>query len=313
MMVDQEQKIVKLLPFTSLSLMLIGPLLYEYAFQFFNADQTKLFVQKKRYIPFVLFSVLLAISYLFLSEQVYGFILLAAISFSFIYLIYHLVILIRYQIKSSGKLKYFYATIKDKNLYWINILIVGLMIVVILDIALGAYIASFGVQWIPILNTSALVALIWYFGFYGLGQQEIINNVHEFEIPKEHDKDEDLCSTSEYLGLKNKLNTLIKEKELYKIEELNLNLLSNYLETTEKKTSYLLNQCMDTNFYELINGFRLEAFKSKIIRGELKEKTMLALAMDSGFKSKASFNRIFKQKNGISPSAYAKNVRTPTK
>ncbi len=313
MIANEEKKALSILPFTSLSLMLVGPLLYEYAFQFFNANHVAIFEEKKKYIPFALFCILLLSAFLLLGQQVYTYVVLVAMAFSFLYLVFYLVVLVSYQIKSSGKLKYFYATIADKNLHWINILIIGLILVAVLDLISGVFIASLGILWIPILNTTALLVLIWYFGFVGLGQQQIVNNVHEFEIPADSEKKDNLCATQEYVDLKNKLNSLFEEKELYKNETLNLSLLAQHLETTEKKTSYLLNQCMHTNFYELINTFRTEAFKTKVKNGELKEKTILALALESGFNSKASFNRIFKQKNGVSPSAYAKNVKNASK
>jgi AraC-like DNA-binding protein len=215
--------------------------------------------------------------------------------------------LIRYQIKSAKKLKYFYASLSDKNLYWINILIIGLFIVLVLDSISGVIIGVTGFFEIPIINTVFLLALIWYLGYYSLTQETITHNIHEYLPPTKVEIENNLCNTKDFQELKNKLNSTMKESELYKLEKINLSILSEHLGSSVKKTSYLLNQCMNTTFYDLINEFRLEEFKSKVAKGELKEKTILALAFESGFNSKATFNRIFKQKEGVSPSHFLKN------
>jgi AraC-like DNA-binding protein len=51
----------------------------------------------------------------------------------------------------------------------------------------------------------------------------------------------------------------------------------------------------------VINGFRVEAVKTALTerRGEL-----LAIAHEAGFSSKASFNRVFREHTGVSPSAW---------
>jgi AraC-like DNA-binding protein len=65
---------------------------------------------------------------------------------------------------------------------------------------------------------------------------------------------------------------------------------------------------MGTNFYEYINGFRVATFKQKVQNGDAQQFTLLALAYESGFNSKASFNRIFKKQTGLTPSQFKKQV-----
>nr|WP_249067161.1 helix-turn-helix domain-containing protein [Halalkalibaculum roseum] len=71
-----------------------------------------------------------------------------------------------------------------------------------------------------------------------------------------------------------------------------------------KKVSHLINQYLDTTFYNLMNTYRIDMFKEKVKKGELEQKTILALALESGFNSKATFNRVFKQNEGMTPSQY---------
>ena len=64
------------------------------------------------------------------------------------------------------------------------------------------------------------------------------------------------------------------------------------------------------SFYDLINDYRVETVKQKMRSSESRQFTLLALAFDSGFKSKTSFNRVFKQKTGMSPSQYYEACRS---
>ncbi|WP_353959585.1 helix-turn-helix domain-containing protein [Aequorivita aurantiaca] len=73
---------------------------------------------------------------------------------------------------------------------------------------------------------------------------------------------------------------------------------------SDKKLSELLNQQLSTNFYNLINEYRVNEVKQKIKDKEYYKYTLLSIAHDCGFQSKTSFNRVFKQKTGMSPSLY---------
>lgn len=65
---------------------------------------------------------------------------------------------------------------------------------------------------------------------------------------------------------------------------------------------------MDTSFYQLINKLRVAYFVEHITDILQQEKTILALAYESGFNSKSTFNKYFKQNMGLSPSAYIKEL-----
>lgn len=68
--------------------------------------------------------------------------------------------------------------------------------------------------------------------------------------------------------------------------------------------SEVLNSYMNTNFYDFINDMRVEEAKRKLVSGMLKTQTVLAIALESGFNSKSSFNRLFKLKTGMTPSQF---------
>lgn len=107
--------------------------------------------------------------------------------------------------------------------------------------------------------------------------------------------------------IESELNRLVNS-ELIQDPDLNLNHLSKLINVTPAWISETLNVYMNTTFYNYINKKRIELFSDKIKNGEADTKTLLALAYESGFNSKATFNRIFKEVKKITPSQYRKKV-----
>ncbi len=57
-----------------------------------------------------------------------------------------------------------------------------------------------------------------------------------------------------------------------------------------------------------MNEYRIEEVKRRMVDPAYKHLTILAIAYDAGFNSKSSFNTIFKQKTGQTPSEYLRSV-----
>jgi AraC-like DNA-binding protein len=107
-------------------------------------------------------------------------------------------------------------------------------------------------------------------------------------------------------SLTEKLAVVMRDDKLYLDPELTLGKLSRSIETTDKKLSTLFNTYLDTTFYDYVNSFRIVEVKKAIQSVDSSKYTLLSLALDCGFNSKASFNRVFKKETGLSPSQYRK-------
>lgn len=72
----------------------------------------------------------------------------------------------------------------------------------------------------------------------------------------------------------------------------------------------LFEKASNENFFDFINRYRVEEFKTEINKDENRNFTMLYVAQMCGFSSKSSFYRIFKSFTGETPSQYCKqNIR----
>ena len=116
-------------------------------------------------------------------------------------------------------------------------------------------------------------------------------------------------SEQEIEGLKTRLYEVLDTEQPYLNDSLTLADLAALIPISDKKLSELLNKHVCINFYDLINNYRVETVKQKMASPEARQYTLLAIAFDSGFKSKTSFNRVFKQKTGVSPSQYYESCK----
>lgn len=84
--------------------------------------------------------------------------------------------------------------------------------------------------------------------------------------------------------------------------ELSLAGLARKLGTNANYLSRALNEGLGLGFSAFVNGLRSEAVGEALDKGDRRD--LLELALDCGFTSKASFNRAFRARFGMSPSAY---------
>lgn len=144
--------------------------------------------------------------------------------------------------------------------------------------------------------------LIYIIGYYAIRQPEI------FRISKEKKEIKNRLDSKEAQALKLKLEKLIEQDKVYLNNELTLKELAHCLRTTTNNLSWLLNNVYNTNFYDFINKYRVDAFLRKLHDKEHLQKTLFSLALEVGFNSKSTFNKSFKTSVKDTPSNYIKKL-----
>ncbi len=66
----------------------------------------------------------------------------------------------------------------------------------------------------------------------------------------------------------------------------------------------ILNEKHKKNFFTFINEYRVKEVIERLIDPRYRHYTILAIAFDSGFNSKTTFNSIFKTQTGLTPSEF---------
>lgn len=68
--------------------------------------------------------------------------------------------------------------------------------------------------------------------------------------------------------------------------------------------SSVINREFGSNFADFVNGYRIREAERLLLDPEFRQFTILSIALEVGFSSKAPFNRAFKRQTGLTPSEY---------
>jgi len=101
---------------------------------------------------------------------------------------------------------------------------------------------------------------------------------------------------------------LMDEMKIYRNSSLTLTELSDELSVSPHNLSEVINTKLRKNFYDFVNGYRLEEAKKDLADHSKQHLKILSIAFDAGFNSKATFNTLFKEQTGTTPSEYRKKL-----
>ncbi len=101
----------------------------------------------------------------------------------------------------------------------------------------------------------------------------------------------------------------MNEERPYLNPELTLGELSAQINLAKHELTDLLNVHIGKNFFTFVNEFRLKAVVRRLANPDYDHLTIIGIAHDCGFHSKSTFNSLFKQFTGKTPSEYKKELR----
>lgn len=155
----------------------------------------------------------------------------------------------------------------------------------------------------------SLAIFIILVGYFGLKQEEIFRTHSPEKFitePKEKKYSGSTLSETEAKHIAQKLTGYMNREKPYLNPDLNLPRLADELEIKSHNLSQVINDKLETNFFEYINRYRVEEVKVKMTNSDYSNYSLLGIAFESGFNSKSAFNRVFKNITGSTPSQYKK-------
>ncbi len=108
-------------------------------------------------------------------------------------------------------------------------------------------------------------------------------------------------------NLSAKIRDYFERDRGYANADLTIGDLADQLAEPVREISHVVNHHLARNFYDLVNGYRVNAAK-EIFEAE-SATTVTDVMYRVGFNSKSSFNTQFKQKTGMTPSEYRRKAR----
>jgi AraC-like DNA-binding protein len=101
-----------------------------------------------------------------------------------------------------------------------------------------------------------------------------------------------------------KIKHLMEVDKAYLDSELNLSDLAKLASMSRAQLSEVINSGFNKNFNDFVNEYRVEAFKTMLKNQKHLQLSLLGIAQECGFNSKATFNRVFKKLTQHSPTEY---------
>ena len=212
--------------------------------------------------------------------------------------------------------KHNYAFRKSIDLNWLKHFIWGIGLIFVIAITFSVSQEWLGINFgfnTDIIFYSLIILFIFYLGFSGIIHQGT------FSASKNSDQLVTPITTGEYKhsGLREedalyyhqRLTEVMETQKPYLEPKLSLSILADYLDISPNHLSQVINQYEEKNFYDYINEYRVEEFKMRALNPANNNYSILAIAYDSGFNSKSSFNQVFKKMVGKTPSQYLNSLK----
>ncbi|NQZ45502.1 MAG: helix-turn-helix domain-containing protein [Flavobacteriaceae bacterium] len=241
-------------------------------------------------------------SYVYLTQQWIG--VLSILGYSVI----ALSLLIKYQ----NRLKDYYSKIDNRSLRWLQapiIIYAGHQILWNILTEIDRFAFDHELRTYYFLPNFVILAIITcWIGFKGYVQKER-DIVHFKPDPKKASLEEGPKDTA----FLEKLERLMEAERPYLNPDLNLSLLADAMRMKPKTLSSKINQNCDRNFYDLVNAYRIGAFKERLQSPDRDTLSLLGHAYECGFYSKSTFNHVFKKMTQQTPSEYLKQLKKGSK
>lgn len=190
-----------------------------------------------------------------------------------------------------------------ENTAWIRRVIISLAIfsilfttITLIDFLFFDY--AFNFFGYPIFIIMAIIT--YWLGIEGFSRRNTVA-FKAIDIPSEKE-------LAQFQSIAKKIKTKMQEEFLFKNPELTLGLLSEAIETKPYLVTKTLTAIFNKKFSDYLNELRFNELKVLISKPENEKFTLLSLAFEAGFNSKASFNRTVTKLTGKSPKHLKKGI-----
>lgn len=284
------------LPYLCLFGFAYGPLLYTYT----QSVIYKNFKLEKRMVLHVLPFLIMLFSALF------GFGLCSSFgSLFYISLIAYSTVAIKDIFKYRAVVKQTQSSIYQINLSWLQWTLIVFTVTFLLDIYQHFYQEIDLIPGLSLVYISLLVLINGMF-YKGLKQPMIFQGISAADEGLVVNKSIESENTQDVkLELETIRNYMDSERP-FTDPNLTLNDLSELVDITPRRLSSLINRHFNQNFMDYINTHRIELAKQRLKNPIEPKETILEVMYEVGFNSKSSFNTLFKQKTGHTPSDFKK-------
>ena len=238
----------------------------------------------------------------------------------YLYVIILLIWLLKKLNGYTAKIKSYYSTIEHINLRWFRYFVVAFLSLssigfIIFSLFSAGIIRNidipFGIEYV------IFIMLLFYLCYNGIKQYTLEGMKESERIIVESSSRVDAPAVEKYqsstLTRENidsyfkQIQRLFAEEEIFLEPQLKIDDIATELELTVHNVSQTINSKSNKTFFDFVNHYRVEYFKKLLSNPDNRKYTILALGIQSGFNSKASMNRVFRNFVSQSPKEFQKN------
>jgi len=230
-------------------------------------------------------------------------------------------------------IRHIYSETSSINLDWVKSLLAGFLLIIIslmvVSVLIFLYPEKFNLM--VLIVTMILTPYIYVVTIKGMGQhtlwqiqgdknkeaveKEIVEAQQIESMNRENKEKPSLVKglpETKVSEIANRIISLMESEKLYEEPELTLQMLSDKLGVQSYQASQVINEGLKRNFYELVNGYRVDAAKRLLLDPKNDNYTILSVGFEAGFNSKTTFHSVFKKFTGLTPTEYrGKNNSLP--
>lgn len=188
---------------------------------------------------------------------------------------------------------------------WLRRLLVGVAVaaavLVVVDLVLPGLSGTPGRAWGAALSVGVYSVVLTLAALAGLVQADVLGQrpTADAATVARPALDDGLAATHA-----DALARFVAAEQPHLDPDLTLGTLADGIGVTDKVLSALLNDHLGTRYADYVNGLRVDEARRRLADPATAHLSVLAVGLDAGFASKSTFNRVFKERTGQTPSAF---------
>lgn len=207
----------------------------------------------------------------------------------------------------SEKLKDNFCSIETIDFSWLRILASGFLVIWFLELLppffynRAPWVAS---QIITHSKNFIEMLMVMFVIFASLIQARKVTPI---DATEEESKPLSVADAPENQISKEEINSVaakLQEDKLYLRAGLTVEQLANHVDMPVKTLSLIINRYYEKNFFDFVNHYRVEEARRLLKSPEHMGDSIQTIYESVGFRSKSSFNTLFKKTVGVTPSKY---------